>query len=98
MNTILGLWDALVESLALIAIVVTVLGLMVRVIELGRGLQIIGSTLAALVLLVMLPAILIGIWHTLSSWQKLGSIGLLSLVGAVMYESRRIGRRQERKH
>lgn len=83
MTRILSLWDAIVKSAAVIGIVVIAIGLMVRMIDARRALAKIGTALGTLLLLLALPPILVGIWHTLSFWQQVGIITLGAVVGAI---------------
>jgi hypothetical protein len=61
----LRLWDAIVECGAILGLFLTALGIIVRLVELG-GLKRIGIVLGSAVLLVMLPAVILGIWSQLS--------------------------------
>lgn len=83
MNSILSAWNVIVESAALIAIIAIALGLMIGMLDLDRLCRRIGAVLGAVVLLLVLPPILVGIWRSLSVWQELGIVALLVLVGAI---------------
>lgn len=84
MTDILSWWNAILEA-AVIAIVVIAIGLMIGVIDARRAVGRIGAVLGAVVLLLVLPSILLGLWRSLSLWQQLGIITLLGLVVAVIF-------------
>ena len=83
MSTFFGFWDATVESAAVIIIVVIAIGLMVGLLEPALALTRIAMVLGGVILLLILPAIISGIWHTLSLGQQLGIIFLLCATGAM---------------
>ena len=76
MMSILSLWNAIVEAGAVIAIVVIAIGLMVRVIDGHRAFARLRAVCGALVLLLVLPPILVNLWHSLSVWQQLSLIAI----------------------
>lgn len=88
MTGILSLWDAIVEAGAVIAIVVIAIGLMVRVIDGYRAFARLGAVCGALVLLLILPPILLSLWHSLSVWQQLGIILLSWILGLIVLRRR----------
>jgi len=81
---ILGMWNAIVESVGVLIIVFVGLGLMLGAIEPGRAFGRIAGVLGCMVLLLELPLILAGIWHSLSFWQHLEILSVALLVGFVM--------------
>lgn len=83
MNDLLHLWDEMATSLAVIVIVVTAMGLMLRLVELTEAFKRVGLVLGCLILLVILPPILVGIWHSLSIGQQLGTIILAVALGVI---------------
>lgn len=85
MTDILSWWNAILEAAAVIAIVVIAIGLMIGVIDARRAVGRIGAVLGAIVLLLVLPSILLGLWRSLSLWQQLGIIALLGLVVVVIF-------------
>jgi hypothetical protein len=85
----LTIWDAIVECGAILALILTTLGMMVRFVELGEGLKRIGIVLGSAVLLVMLPAIMVNIWSALTIWQKLGVLAIIGLVVALPLSRRK---------
>ena len=79
MNELLRLWDAMAISLAVVVIVVAALGMIVGFVELDHAFKRLGLALVCLVLLLILPQIIAGIWHKLSFWQHFGMILLFGL-------------------
>jgi hypothetical protein len=77
----------MVASVAIITIVVTAIGMMVGFVELASALKRIALVIGSLVLLLILPPIIMGMWRALSSWQQLGLSALLGLT--VMFMARR---------
>lgn len=83
MTCILSLWDAIVESAAVIALVAIAVTIMLGIIDTRHELCRIGVMLGALVLLLPLSLILVALWRSLSDLQQLAVItfaGLLVLV------------------
>jgi hypothetical protein len=81
---ILGLWNAIVQTIGVLAIVCIGLGLMVGAVEPTRAFVRIGGVLGCMVLLLGLPPILVGIWQSLSFWQHTGIILLVGIVSVVV--------------
>lgn len=71
-------------SLAVIVIVVTAMGIMVGFVKLDHAFKLFGQVLVSLVLLLILPSILLGIWLSLAGWQRLGLMALASVAGFVL--------------
>jgi hypothetical protein len=72
MNSLLKLWDAIAVSMAVITLVVIAIGLMIGLVELPTAIKRIGLTFACLILVLVLPPIVVCLWHGLSLWQQLG--------------------------
>jgi hypothetical protein len=87
MTGILSLWDGLVELTAVIAIVVIAIGLMIGMIDAHRALVRLGAVLGCLALLLILPLILVGLWHSLDLRQQFEIATLFGLVGLVTLRS-----------
>jgi hypothetical protein len=83
-NGILGAWDALVEIVGMFVVVIIGVGLMMGMIEPGRAFTRLGGVAGCMVLLIELPAILVGIWHSLSFWQHSGMIALALIVAIIV--------------
>lgn len=90
----LRLWDAIVECGAILGLILTALGMMVRLVELGDGLKRIGVVLGCAVLLIMLPAIIVSIWMGLVLWQKVGVAAVFGLATAFALSCRKRSRKQ----
>ena len=78
----LSMWDDLVESLALIAIIFLALCVMVGAVKVGDVLRHLGAIAGTAIMLIMLPAIIVGLWSTMSFLQHLG---LVLLIAALVY-------------
>ncbi len=83
MNDLLHLWDEMAASLAVIVIVMTAIGLMLRLVEPTHAFKRVGLVLGCLILLLILPPILVGIWRSLSIGQQLGTIILAIALGVI---------------
>jgi phosphatidylserine synthase len=74
-------WAGIVESAALFAITILATGVMVSAVkfsDLGKHL---GTILCIVILLLMLPAIIVSVWSSMSFWQQLGIIILGVMIG-----------------
>lgn len=81
----LHLWNFMVSAAAVIAIVVIAIGLMVGMTDAHRAFARLGAVFAILVLLLVLPPILVGLWRTLSIGQQFGIIMLWGLLVVVFF-------------
>lgn len=86
MRMIVALWDVVVVSGAVIAIIVIALGFMIRMIAPPSALKGIGTSLACMVVLVMAPSITVHLWEALSLWQQLGIAALIGIAVAISWE------------
>jgi putative exporter of polyketide antibiotics len=73
---LLSVWDDLMASVALVAIIVLAFCVMVNVAKEGNVLRRFGVIMGAMILLVMLPAIITGLWSAMSFGQRLGITAL----------------------
>ena len=87
MNMIFELWNAMLISAAVTSIIVIALGLLIRVIEPLKALRRIGATIGCMVILVMLPPIIVHLWHSLSLWQQIG-VAFLIFMAAFVWNRR----------
>ena len=94
MKSLLYCWDGIAVSVAAMIIMVTAIGLMVGVLEVAHAVRRIALVVGCMILLLILPPIMLGIWRTLSHWQCLGVI--LLTVGAVRVFSAMPGVRSKR--
>ena len=85
-------WVALTGSLAMIALILTALGLMLGIVKPSDGLRHIAAILGVVMLLMVIPAILVNIWSGMSLWQRLA----LAAIGIGVLQWLR-PRRQTRK-
>jgi uncharacterized membrane protein YoaK (UPF0700 family) len=74
-------WVGIVESAALVAIVILAMGIMVRAVKPSDVTRHLGSILCIVILLLVLPAIMVNAWSTMSYWQHLGIIVLGIMIG-----------------
>jgi hypothetical protein len=92
--TAIGLaWVALIQSLAISALILTGLGLMLGVVKPADALKQVGAILGILILLVLIPDAPIKLWSAISLWQWVG----LAAIGIVIWQWRRPGRRAPQK-
>jgi hypothetical protein len=90
---LLSVWDGLAGSAALIAIIVLAFCVMVGAVKAGDVPRHLGVIVGVVVLLIMLPAIIAGLWSTMSFGQHL-EIVALGLMIAVLLGALRKGKRQ----
>ncbi len=74
---LLSVWDGLVGSAALIAIILLALCVMVSAVKLGDVPRHLGVIVGIVILLIILPAIIIGLWNAMSFGQHLGIATIL---------------------
>ena len=97
---LLSLWDGLVGSAALIAIIVLALCVMVSAVKLGDVPRHLGVIVGIVILLIMLPAIILGLWNAMSFGQHLEIVALVLMIaflfGVLGKEKRRRSGRARR--
>jgi hypothetical protein len=74
-------WAEIVESVALFAITILAIGVIVSAVKLSDVLRHLGTILCIVILLLMLPAIMVSVWSSMSYWQHLGIIILGIMIG-----------------
>jgi len=74
-------WAGIVESGALIAIAILAIGLIVSAVKPSDVARHLGTILCYAILLLMLPAIMVSIWSSMTYWQHLGIVILGIMVG-----------------
>lgn len=89
---LLPVWDGLVGAVALIALVLLALVIMGQTLELGDIPRHTGLILGVTILLLILPAILMGLWNAMSMKQHVSIIALG--IATVLFS--RASRRQPR--
>jgi putative effector of murein hydrolase LrgA (UPF0299 family) len=65
-------WVALAGSLAMIALILTAFGLMLGIVKPADALRRVGAILGVAMLLMLLPAVVVNVWSSMSLWQQLG--------------------------
>ena len=83
-------WVSLAQSFAIIALVLTALGLMLGMVKPADALKQVG---AILILLVLIPEALIKLCSAISLWQWIG----LAVIAIVVWQWRRPGRQTPQK-
>ncbi len=76
----LSLWDGLVGSTALMAIIVLALCVMVTAVKPGDVPRHLGVIVGIVILLIMLPAIIVGLWSVMSFGQHFGIIVICAAI------------------
>ncbi len=90
---LLSLWDGLVGSAALIAIIALALCVMVSAVKLGDVPRHLGVIVGVVILLLMLPAIIVSLWNSMTLGQHLGIatifIAIILLISAAHRKPRK---------
>jgi len=77
-------WAGIVESVALLSIVILAIGLMISAVKPSEAARHLGTILLFLILLIMLPAIMVEAWSSMSFWQHLRIVILGIMVGMLL--------------
>jgi len=92
-SRLLSVWDDLVGSTALTATIILALCVMVGAVKREDVLRNLGMIIGILILLIMLPAIIVALWHAMSFEQHLGIAtiftALILLLSATHRKSRK---------
>ena len=91
-TTLIHGWSEFVGSLAIIAIIVTGLGTILGLVKPADALKYCGAIAGIVIVLVMLVSVLVGLWSSMSLWQK----AIVALICFAAWRLRR-DRRQPRK-
>jgi hypothetical protein len=86
---LLSAWDSLVGSVALLAIIVLSFCVMVSAVKPSDVPRHLGAIVGVVILLIMLPAIIMGLWNTLSLGQHLRIIVVCAAITFLVGSSRR---------
>jgi hypothetical protein len=78
-------WINLVGSIATIALILTAFGLMLGIVNPSVALKRIGTTLGALIALVLAPCILVSAWLEMTLWERIG----LVVIGVCVWQGLR---------
>ncbi len=73
-------WVALAGSLAMIAIILTAFGLMLGIVKPADALRRVAAILGIIMLLMVLPAVIVNVWSSMSLWQRLGLAAILMVI------------------
>jgi hypothetical protein len=92
---LLSLWGGFLRSAALIAITLLALCIMVSAVKLEDVPRHLGVIVGIVILLIMLPAIIVGLWNAMSFGQHLGMISLGIAIAVLLAASR--GRSHDRR-
>ncbi len=82
---VLSIWASLVESVALIAIIVLAFGVIVRAVAPGDVMRRLGMIIGIVILLLMMPVIIASQWNSMSFGQHLGIIAVLGILGVIVF-------------
>jgi hypothetical protein len=97
---LLSVWDGLVGSAAFIAIIILALCVMVGAVKREDILRHLGVIVGNVILLIMLPAVILGLWNAMSFRQHLGIVALVLMIaflfGVLRKERRRRSGRARR--
>jgi hypothetical protein len=69
-------WMSLLGSLAIIAIILTAIGLMLGIVKPGDAMRYIGAIVGIVIVLMLAPGTLARVWSAMSLWQQLGLIAI----------------------
>jgi protein-S-isoprenylcysteine O-methyltransferase Ste14 len=86
-------WVSLVQSFAIIVLVLTALGLMLGMVKPANALKQVGAILGISILLVLIPCVLVSLWSAISLWQWI----CLGAIGISIWQWRRPKRRAPQK-
>jgi hypothetical protein len=78
---LLSAWDGFIGAAALVAIIALGLCVMVRVVKTGDVPRHLGMIVGIVILLVMLPALIVGLRNGMTFGQQLGTLFFLALFG-----------------
>lgn len=73
-------WIALVGSLAMIALVLTSLGIMLGIVKRADAVNRIGAILGIVIVLILAPGILVGVWSAMSLWEQFSLVAIAVIV------------------
>jgi hypothetical protein len=84
---------SILGSFALIAIIVTALATIVGLVKPADAMKHCGTILGIVIVFILLVSVLVGLWSTMSVWQKI----VMLAIGFGMWRLRTDGRRKGRK-
>jgi len=90
-SNLMSWWVALTGSIAMIALILTTFGIMLGIVKPADAMNRVGAILGIVLVLMLAPCILVGVWSVLSLWEQVS----LVTIGVVVWRLRR-PRRQPR--
>lgn len=79
-TNLLSGWAGVVEAVALAAIAILAIAVIVRSVEMTDVIKHLATIVSVAILLILLPVIMVNIWHSMTFWQHLG----IAMLGAMM--------------
>jgi hypothetical protein len=86
-------WVAIVGSLAILAFILTALGLMLGVVKPADALRYFGAILAITIVLTLIPGVLVSAWSGLNLWERIA----LVVIGIIAWQLRRLRPKTSRR-
>jgi hypothetical protein len=87
-------WVGIVESVALVVMAIFAIAVIVGEVKPADVARHLGSIFCIVILLILLPAIMMNIWSTMSYWQHLGIVILGIMIGLSLRALRQAHRRK----
>jgi len=69
-------WIAFVGSLAIIALILTAFGIMLGIVKRADAVNRIGAILGIVIVLMLAPGILAGVWSAMSMWEQFSLVAI----------------------
>jgi hypothetical protein len=69
-------WLTLVGSLAIIALILTAFGIMLGIVKPVDSMKHIGAIGGIVIVLILVPGILVGVWSAMSLWQQIALLAI----------------------
>ena len=89
-------WAGIVESGALLALTILAIGLIVSAVKPADVARHLGTIISIMIFLLVLPAIMVDAWSSMSYWQHLGILILGIMIGLSLRAFRQMRRRRDR--
>jgi len=86
-------WATLLGSLAMIALILTSLGFMLRIVKPADAVRYVGDVLGIVILLTLAPGILVSAWSAIPAWQQIALVA----VGIGVWQLMRRGRQPKKQ-
>jgi len=95
-QTIIVQWcNSIAGSIALLALIVIALGTMVGLIKPGEVMQSVGLVIGIVIASILLVSVFVGLWSSMSVWQKLVSAALVANVFRLRQMRRQVRKGRE---